>query len=560
MKLLNYTSGILTAFFFGASSFLFIFLAILSLIKNISWLFIVPFMGNFPNSFAFTIFFDWLSLLFLRTVSLIAGSVFLFSHFYIDTEKFKLRFNTILTFFVLRIFLLILRGDIIFIIMGWDGLGITSYILVIYFNRIKSNNARLLTALSNRVGDVAIIIFIALSLSEGTLKFSISEFSPSWGFILILARFTKRAQVPFSAWLPAAIAAPTPVSALVHSSTLVTAGVYLLLRLRWLLNSFYSSLVLIIFGRITLFMARISALAEIDFKKIVALSTLRQLGLIVCIVGLNQPLVAFFHLNTHAFFKSLLFIVVGDIIHNSGGWQDLRKIDLFSTHQKVLVSLTLLANLRLSGMPFLAGFYSKDLFLEINFFFSQSFLFITFIFITLFLTVLYSIRAIFLRALNSSKILNLSSLIGPLPPQWYYSSLLFLTSLTAGRAIRWLILPYSNFVFLPAFLKSITFFIFIARLTAFISKFPLKNFYPRPLTAPFYKILFLDSTVGQLSSSSISFLTHPLIRSPEFLFLPIERFINIIFFIPTPTINWNFSKSFLSSLIVTISFLILLWS
>jgi NADH-ubiquinone oxidoreductase chain 5 len=195
--------------------------------------------------------------------------------------------------------------------------------------------------------------------------------------------------------LPAAIAAPTPVSALVHSSTLVTAGVYLLIRFNVLLvdNLFGQSLLLI--SGLTIFMAGLGANFEFDLKKIIALSTLRQLGLIIRILAIGYPVLAFFHLLTHALFKALLFICAGAIIHNIKNFQDIRVIGGLTLHIPLTSSCFNVANLALCGMPFLAGFYSKDLILEIvSLSYLNSFRFFLFFFSTG-LTVCYSFRLVF---------------------------------------------------------------------------------------------------------------------------------------------------------------------
>lgn len=213
--------------------------------------------------------------------------------------------------------------------------------------------------------------------------------------LLLVAASTKRAQVPFSAWLPAAIAAPTPVSSLVHSSTLVTAGVYLLFRFsEWL--AYRACLpYLLTAGAFTIILAGITALKELDIKKIVALSTLSQLGLIMTAIGLGLYEIAYFHLLTHAFFKALLFIAVGNMIHLSRDFQDLRKISLIEFCFPVSLSFSLVANLRLCGLPFLAGFYSKDLVLELILLGPKSVGVSFLIFTAVALTVMYSVRFVF---------------------------------------------------------------------------------------------------------------------------------------------------------------------
>merc|ERR1712142_1065979 len=183
-------------------------------------------------------------------------------------------------------------------------------------------------------------------------------------YLIIISACTKRAQIPFSAWLPAAIAAPTPVSALVHSSTLVTAGVYLLLRIVPLITA-SSRLVLVgLIGAITMTIASLRAFLESDLKKIVALSTLSQLGIIVLSLSLGLPTIAFFHLVVHAFFKALLFIATGNLIHNSPDYQDLRRIGGHLPALPVTQATVIITKLSLCGVPFFSAFFSKELILE----------------------------------------------------------------------------------------------------------------------------------------------------------------------------------------------------
>jgi NADH-ubiquinone oxidoreductase chain 5 len=185
------------------------------------------------------------------------------------------------------------------------------------------------------------------------------------GRIFIIAAFTKRAQIPFSAWLPAAIAAPTPVSALVHSSTLVTAGVYLLIRFNSWVNFPCLSFSALFLGLLTRLVAGIAAIFEEDIKKVIALSTLRQLGIIVAALSLGLPLIAFGHLVAHAFFKAILFIGAGAMIHLSSDYQDLRKLRVLRGKAPVRVSGFIVANISLCGLPFIRGYYSKDACIEL---------------------------------------------------------------------------------------------------------------------------------------------------------------------------------------------------
>merc|ERR1711984_45712 len=174
-------------------------------------------------------------------------------------------------------------------------------------------------------------------------------------FLIILSACTKRAQIPFSAWLPAAIAAPTPVSALVHSSTLVTAGVYLIIRLNYIFCSSSRTNVLLFIGIITILLAGAAAIFEIDIKKVIALSTLSQLGVIIIILGGMEPVLSFFHLLRHAYFKAILFICAGIIIHNIKDYQDIRKIRIILSNIPITIRVIIVANLSLCGLPFLRG-------------------------------------------------------------------------------------------------------------------------------------------------------------------------------------------------------------
>lgn len=201
------------------------------------------------------------------------------------------------------------------LILGWDGLGVTSYLLVIFYQRSKSYRAGIITALTNRLGDVGLLISIILILPYGTWNFLIYndsrvELSLILARLIILSACTKSAQMPFSAWLPAAMAAPTPVSALVHSSTLVTAGVYLLIRINILLVRFEILEILIMLGTFTIFIAGGAAMFEMDIKKIIALSTLSQLGAMVMGLGMGSPTMAYFHLLSHAFFLKQCYLYV----------------------------------------------------------------------------------------------------------------------------------------------------------------------------------------------------------------------------------------------------------
>lgn len=311
---------------------------------------------------------DPTSTIFITTVLIIATRVIQFTKTYITNDKTTDRFIILVLLFVLSIIFLIIFPHTILLLLGWDGLGITSFVLVVYYNNAKSLGAGIITALTNRIGDVILLISIALLFNQGhwIVQNIWENETVKWiPLLIIIAAITKRAQIPFSRWLPAAIAAPTPVSALVHSSTLVTAGVYLLYRFYPFIRTWKDfKTILIIIATITILIARARAIAECDIKKIIALSTLRQVAIIIFTLSLGLPEIAFFHLITHALFKALLFICAGNIIDIHHHSQDLRQIGNVSTQLPVITTAISIANIALCGAPFLAGFYSKDLIIE----------------------------------------------------------------------------------------------------------------------------------------------------------------------------------------------------
>ena len=346
--------------------------------------------------------------IFLITVGLISFSVFNFRFSYISRDIFSRRFHILLLTFVFSILVLIFSNNYIRLIIGWDGLGIRSYLLVIYYGRVKSYCAGILTFLTNRVGDFFIII--RLLLVRPIISFNIAFYSAtltrdSW-FILLLVRgaFTKRAQIPFRAWLPAAIAAPTPVSSLVHSSTLVTAGVYLLIRHCYYITDFNSRPLVFFIGLTTIMMARVAALNEKDIKKMIALSTLSQLGVIVISIGLCLSSLRFLHLVIHAFFKAIIFIRTGNLIHLSGGYQAIQHTGSLIYNSPINRRVSYIAVLSLIGTPFRAAYFSKEPIIEITINSSIS-LYICYLSVLgVILTVIYSVRFRLLTMLNNSSI------------------------------------------------------------------------------------------------------------------------------------------------------------
>nr|YP_009346660.1 NADH dehydrogenase subunit 5 [Graphosoma rubrolineatum]API85474.1 NADH dehydrogenase subunit 5 [Graphosoma rubrolineatum] len=409
-----------------------------------------------------SLYLDWMSLIFMGSVLIISSMVIFYSSSYMGEDLFKVRFLYIVLLFVLSMMFLIVSPNLISILLGWDGLGLVSYCLVIYYQNYKSYNAGMLTILSNRIGDVAILIGISWLFNMGSWNYvyylSFINYEVfSWLFLLmVLAAFTKSAQIPFSSWLPAAMAAPTPVSALVHSSTLVTAGVYLLIRFYDLL-SFYSLDYFLLISCLTMFMSGLAANFEYDLKKIIALSTLSQLGLMMSVLFMGYHMYSYFHMLTHAFFKALMFLCAGLIIHCMNDSQDIRHMGNLINCIPFTCSCFCISNLSLCGFPFLSGFYSKDLALEeMTYSYSNMYIWILF-YMSIGLTVMYSLRLIYF-CFSGSNGLMVNSNFNEDSDMLYSLILLTLLSVFTGSCMMWLIFPYPMFMCFPLFLKLMPFF------------------------------------------------------------------------------------------------------
>nr|YP_010545523.1 NADH dehydrogenase subunit 5 [Parasteatoda cingulata]UYG23920.1 NADH dehydrogenase subunit 5 [Parasteatoda cingulata] len=352
----------------------------------------IPMLLTFYSYMNISINIDWLSSLFLATVLFISAMIIKFSHSYISSLQHNLFINLMLMF-ILSMSLLIMSDNIIFILLGWDGLGLSSYILVVYYQNASSSASGSITILSNRVGDIMILMSIATMFYMINWNFSMNEkFNLIIMVMLMIAAMSKSAQFPFSAWLPAAMSAPTPISALVHSSTLVTAGVYLLIRIMNF-NHPMCSYFLMLISSFTAIYASMAAMWEQDMKKIIALSTLSQMAMMMYAISLNAINVAYFHLISHALFKSMMFLCAGILIHNFM-YQDMRHMGSMINNSPTIISMLGISNMSLMGIPFMSGFFSKDSIIE-KMILSNFSMIISFIMIlSISMTSLYSFRLI----------------------------------------------------------------------------------------------------------------------------------------------------------------------
>nr|WQM87327.1 NADH dehydrogenase subunit 5 [Eurymetra natalensis] len=452
----NVSFYILSSLFLFIFGLIFILMGLFFIFNDFIYLLDWEFLSLNSMLMTLTLIFDWMSMFFCGCVFFISSMVILYSHSYMSGDINKIRFLYLVLMFIFSMFMMIMSPNLISILIGWDGLGLVSYCLVIYFQNFKSFNAGMLTILTNRIGDVAILLSIAWMMNYGSWHFFYYlNLFEGWGFylmiLIILAGFTKSAQIPFSSWLPAAMAAPTPVSALVHSSTLVTAGVYLLIRFSDLLM-FYNCSFFLILSMMTMFMSGLGANFEFDLKKIIALSTLSQLGLMMTILFMGFPMLSYFHLLTHAFFKALLFLCAGLIIHVMNNTQDIRLMGGLSNQLPFTITCFSISNLSLCGFPYLSGFYSKDLILESMTFMGSNMYIYFIMYISVGLTASYSIRLMYysmifnpnsyiFQSYNEDKFMNLSMIF------------LVFMSVISGSMLSWMIFVTPSFLMMSFLMK-----------------------------------------------------------------------------------------------------------
>nr|UGS80275.1 NADH dehydrogenase subunit 5 [Notolachesilla sp. GRA1sp1LA] len=458
---MKYNFALIVSFLLILMSISFFLVFIYLCLYNKSYL--IDFEVLYMNSkvICMSIYMDWMSSSFMSFVFLISFSVVVYSISYMGTDKYMGMFILLVFCFVISMALLIISPNLISLLLGWDGLGLISYCLVIYYQNIKSYNAGMLTAMSNRVGDVMILLAIAWMLNFGSWNYLFyfnyeDNLFFVIGILIMMAAMTKSAQIPFSSWLPAAMAAPTPVSALVHSSTLVTAGVYLLIRFNKIFLNYYIYMFMLIISVLTMLMSGLGAVLETDLKKIIALSTLSQLGLMISTLSVGMYNYAFFHLLSHALFKSLLFMCAGYIIHNMSDCQDIRFMGCILSQSPLLNINFNVSNLSLCGMPFLAGFYSKDLILENILMGNMNLFIIMMYFLATFFTVVYTFRLIYFSMVNNFNLFSYYNFHSNDVIMMSMMSLMLLMVVFGGSFMSWLIFLDFEGIYLPLNLKLLT--------------------------------------------------------------------------------------------------------
>nr|AER54601.1 NADH dehydrogenase subunit 5 [Nemopsis bachei] len=465
----------------------------------------------------------------LLLITGISSLVHLYSTSYMDGDPHLPRFMSYLSLFTFFMIILVTSTTLPQLFIGWEGVGLCSYLLIgFWFTRIQANKAAIKAMIVNKVGDIGVLLgMILIWMTFGGLDYNVffplvslgleNEVILNWiSFLLLIGVIGKSAQIGLHMWLPDAMEGPTPVSALIHAATMVTAGVFLIIRL----SPFFEEtplilIVIVLLGSLTAFFTSTIGLTQNDLKKVIAYSTCSQLGYMVMICGFSQYNAGLFHLVNHGFFKALLFLSAGSMIHALRDEQDLRKMGAMRSITPLTFICIFIGSISLMGLPFLTGFYSKDLILELAY--GENFL--TFALwlglLAASLTAFYSFRLIYNTFINrpQSSILSFNHSHEGYWNLWLPLLILLILSVIVGYFLQFTILKDEFPIMLPNFNKFLPGYLSVggALLSIYLG-FKLKNWWQSSLSSIFVKAYSFTNGAWYFDTFFNHYIVKPILK------------------------------------------------